>query len=104
MHGTVPSPLSERLAVEVEDNAERTPQEDQTHVEHDWWQVPIGNDPRRDELAETISPHVLVDSDRHEDRSRNGLVRVDGVGRRDGRDGGDLDAGAGISDDNWSEY
>jgi hypothetical protein len=92
-------PSLERLAVEPEQDGKRAPQGRERHVEHDGRDVAGADDPGCDELAEAVAPQVLVDRDGDEDRARNGLVRVDGVGGRDAGDGGDLDAGAGVADD-----
>lgn len=99
MHLVVLRPSSEGLAVEPEQDAERTPQSREGHVKHDRRNVSRGHNPGRDELGEAISPKVLVDSDRDEDRARDGLVRINGIGRRDTGDSSDLDTSAGVADD-----
>ena len=99
MNATLRRPLPKHLALPPEQHAKRTPQKDETHVRHDGRQIPARHDPRRDELAEAVAPHVLVDGDGDEDAARDGLVAVDGVGRGDGGQRGDLDAGAGEADD-----
>lgn len=47
--------------------------------------------PWGDEAGETVSPDVLVDGDGNEERACDRLVRVNGVGRDNGRKGGDLE-------------
>jgi len=98
MHTTVPRPRPKSLTIEVKDNATCTPQENQRHVQHNRRHIASTDDPWRDELAETVAPHVLVDCDGHEDAARNGLVAVDAVCGRDGGYGGDLDASACVPD------
>ncbi len=80
MHTTILRPPAHPLAKEVKYHTKRAPQEDQAHIQHDRRDIPISNDPRRDEFAEAISPNVLVDRNRHEDAACNWLVAVDGVG------------------------
>lgn len=65
VHIAVLAPSSERLAFVVEENTEETPQQDKRGVCHDRRNEPISDRPIGDELAEPISPHVLVyrDSD-----------------------------------------
>lgn len=92
-------PPSELLSIEVEWNRAKTPQRRQAHVQHDRLDEPLLHDPWRDELAEAISPEVLVDGDGDKDRAGHGLVAVDGVGAGDGGEGGDLDACCCISND-----
>ena len=63
MHLAVPAPAAECLAFVVEEEAKKTPQQDETRVCHDGRNESTLNSPRGDELAESITPHVLVDSD-----------------------------------------
>jgi len=72
-------PLSERLAEKPEDDTSRAPQGNQTHVRHDGWDIATLDDPGGDELAESIAPDVLIDSDGHENRTGYGFVGVNGV-------------------------
>jgi hypothetical protein len=95
----VPGPSSERLSLVVEQNAEQTPKQDKRGVGHDGWNVPVGDDPGGDELAEAVAPHVLVDGDGDEQAAGDGLVRVDGVGADHAGQGGDLDAGARVANE-----
>lgn len=99
MHRIILRPPPERLPEEVERNRAQTPQRDQTHVRHNWRNEAILHDPRRDKFSESVSPDVLVDRDGDHQRSSNGLVGVDRVGRSHGGQGGDLDTGARITDD-----
>lgn len=93
----VPAPFSERLADKVEENTERAPQKDERHVQHDGRDEAARNGPRRDELAEPVAPDVLVDGDGDENGAGDGFVAVNSIGGGDGRDGGDLDAGTGVA-------
>lgn len=80
MHRAIRTPLPERLALEVEQNSECTPQEHQAHVHHDSREVSIFDRPLIDELAESITPKVLIDGYRHEDGTSDWFVAVDRVG------------------------
>ena len=100
MHAGVPAPLPEFLADKVEQDAKRAPQEDERHVQHDGRDEAIGNGPWGDELAEAVTPNVLVNSDGDEDGAGDRLVAVNCIGGGDGGDGGDLNTSAGIADDN----
>lgn len=104
MHAGVSAPLPERLAAEVEQNTKGTPEEDKSHVEHDWRNETIFNGPWGDELAEAIAPNVLVHGDGNEDGTGNRLVAVNGVGRCDCGNGGNLDTSAGVSNDDDRLY
>lgn len=55
--------------------------------------------PRCDELGETITPDVLVDSDGDEQGSSNWLVRIDSICANDGRNRGHLHARSTKSND-----
>lgn len=99
VHLVVPRPPPERLPVEPEQDAEGAPQRRERHVEHDRWDVARADDPRCHELGEPVAPEVLVDGDGDEDAAGDGLVRVDGIGGGDAGDGGDLDTGARVADD-----
>lgn len=93
MHITLAGPAPHLLPPHIKHDPERTPQKDQTHVQHDRRHEPALLDPRRDELGEPIPPHILVDRDRDHDRASDRLIAVHGVRRGNSRDGGDLDAG-----------
>ena len=77
-----------------EQNPERSPQCDETHIGHNGRNVARTDDSGRDQFGEAVTPDILVDSDGNEDAAADGLVRVDGVGAGDGREGSHLDAGA----------
>ena len=99
MDGIILGPLSEGLALVVEQDAKGAPQKDEGHVQHYGRDIAVRDDPGRDELAEAIAPQVLVDGDGDEDAAGHGLVAVHGICRGDGWDGGDLDTGTCVSDD-----
>jgi hypothetical protein len=99
MNITLPTPPPKRLPLEIKHKSKQTPQRDQPHIRHDRRHKPALLHPRRDELCEPIPPDVLVDGDGDHERAGHGFVRVDGVGGQHARQGGDLDAGAGVADD-----
>jgi hypothetical protein len=70
----VPGPLSENLAVVPEQNTEGTPKCGEAHIQHNRRNIAIRDDLWRDELAKTVSPEILVDSDSDEDGACDGLV------------------------------
>lgn len=98
MHIAILSPPSKGLPLIVEQDTEKTPQQDQTPIRHDRRNIPIGNNPLGNELAESITPHILVDRDGDEQTARNRLVAVDCICGYDTRESGDLDASAGVAD------
>ena len=98
MHTRPTTPLPERLPIIKVPNPRQTKQRRQRHVRHDRRHEPSLHRPGRDELGETVAPDVLVDGDGNEDGAGDGLVGVDAVGRGDGGEGGDLDAGACVAD------
>lgn len=85
MHRGIGSPPSEPLSVHVEGNRTETPERRQAHVQHDWFDVPTLLNPWGDKLAEAVSPQVLIDGDRNEDRACDGLVAVHRISACDGR-------------------
>ena len=87
------------LPVEKEDDAEGAPQHGQAHVQHNRRDIAGFLGPWRDELAESVAPQILVDGDGDEDGSNDGLVAVDGIGTCDSWQGGDLDTGASVAND-----
>lgn len=99
MHRGLGCPPSELLPIEVERNRAKTPQRRQTHVQHDRLDEPFLHDPGCDELAEAVSPDVLVHGDGDKDRAGHRLVAVDRIGTGDGREGGNLDTCCCVSDD-----
>ena len=100
MDAGVPAPLPELLTEKVEEDAKRAPQEDERHIQHDGRNKSVGDGPWGDELAETVAPDVLVDSDSNEDGASDRLVAVNCVGGGDGRDGGNLDSSASVAHNN----
>jgi hypothetical protein len=74
MHLAVLSPPPEHLPLVPEQHAQETPQYRERHIRHDGFDVPRPNNPRGDEPAEAITPHVFVDGDGHEDGSGDGFV------------------------------
>ena len=77
MHLAILAPSSESLAFVVKQNAEEAPQHNQTHVRHNWRNIPRFDDPRSNEFREAISPNILVDGDGHKDAATNRFVRID---------------------------
>lgn len=90
MHTTLPRPPPHLLPQSIKHNPKRTPQENQTHIQHDRRHKPRLLDPGRNELRKPIPPNILIDGDGDHDTARNRLVAVDGVRRRDGGDRRDL--------------
>ena len=80
MHTTIPRPLPKSLSTIVKRDCKKTPEENQTHIQHNRRHKPIFLNPRSDELRKSISPHVLVDCDGHEDRTGDGFVAINAVG------------------------
>lgn len=99
MHPRLGRPPSELLSIKVAWDGKETPQRCQTHVQHDRFHKPALFDPRGDELAEAVSPDILIDGDGHENRTRDGLVAVDGVGADDGWESGNLNSSGRVADD-----
>lgn len=81
----------------MEQETEGAPQHRQAHVQHNGRNIAGCLSPRRDELAETVAPDVLVDRDGDEDRSDDGLVAIDGVCTRDSGQGCNLNTGASVT-------
>lgn len=98
MHTAVLGPSAECLSLVVEENAEQAPKQDKRPIGHDWGNVSTFNDPGSDELAEAVTPHVLVDSDANEETACDRLVRIDSVSAGNTRQGGDLDTCTGVAD------
>lgn len=96
----VSRPLSKRLAEEPENDSRQAPERNQRHISHDGRNEARLSSPWRDELAESVTPHVLVDRNGHEDGASYGLVRIDGIRRCDGGQGSNLDTRAGVTNDN----
>jgi hypothetical protein len=88
------SPSPKRLALEVKQDAKKTPQQHQRSIRHNGRHEPSPINPIRNILAIAITPEVFVDRDGNEKGAGNGFVRIDGVGGHDGWDRGDLHAGS----------
>lgn len=99
MDGAVPRPSPECLALVIEQDAEKAPEQNQGRIRHDWWNVSISDDPIGDELAESVSPNVLVDRNGDKQAAGDGLVAVNGIGGNHAGNSCDLDAGASVADD-----
>lgn len=98
MNGRLGRPLPESLPVEIARDGKQTPQDLERHVKHNGFDEPALRRPWRDEFREPVAPQILVHGDGDEDRAGDGLIRVDGIGADDGGDGGDLDAGRSVAD------
>lgn len=79
MHIRLGGPLPTRLTPEVERDSKQTPQHNQTHVQHYRSDITILDDPGSDELAKSVTPHILVDSDGDEDRARHRLITINSI-------------------------
>lgn len=99
MDRIIPGPLPESLAHEIEQDTEGTPEEDERHVEHNGRNISVRNDPRGNELAESVAPQILVDGDGDEDTTGHRLVAVYRICRCDGWDCCDLNTRASVSND-----
>jgi hypothetical protein len=99
MYLGIPRPLPERLALVPENGPRQTPENDQTHVCHDWGNISTLDNPRGDKLRKPIAPYVLVDCDSHEYGTGDRFIRVDGIRRGDGWQSGDLNTSTGVSYD-----
>jgi len=100
MNLRVSGPLPEGLAIEPKYNSEQAPKEGKGHVRHNGWNISVCRNPWGDELAETITPDVLVDRDGDEDASSHRFIRVNCVCRRNSGQCSYLDACTSISNDN----
>ena len=74
VHAAVLGPSPESLSLVIKQNAKQAPKRNKRAVGHDWWNIPISNDPIGDELAESIAPDVFVDRDADEQAARHWLV------------------------------
>ena len=83
MNLAVLAPPPERLSVVVEQNAKQAPHENQSPVCHDWRDISISGTPGGDELAEPITPDILVHSNADKQATSNRLVAVNRIRRRD---------------------
>lgn len=84
MYRGLSSPPSEFLPVKVEWDRKETPHRAQAHIHHNGLDKSTFLDPFGDEIAEAISPQILIHSDRHKNRACNRLIAVDGVSTGDG--------------------
>ncbi len=97
MHLRIPRPLPKRLPLIPKQNPKQTPQNNQAHIRHNWRDISTLNNPRRNEFTKAIAPDILIDRDSDEDGARDRFVGIDRVGGRDGGEGCDLDACAGVA-------
>jgi len=74
MDRAILAPSPECLAEVVEQDAERTPQNDQAHVRHDRRHEAGLLDPNDDELRKAVPPEVLVDGDGDHERACDWLI------------------------------
>lgn len=79
MYKTISSPFPESLSLEVEQNAEWAPEENQAHVQHDGGQITIFDDPVREKLRIPVAPEILVDRNCHKNTARDRLIAVHAV-------------------------
>ena len=99
MYLRISGPLSESLSIEPENNTSQAEEENQAHVGHNRRNITTLDNPRGDELRESVAPNILVDRNGDENGSCDWLVRIDRVSRRDGREGSDLDTSTSVTDD-----
>lgn len=97
MHTRMRSPLPTLLSPEIKDDSKRAPQNYQTHIHHYGRQIAVLHGPLGDELAKAVPPEVLVDGDSDKDRASSWLVTINRICACYCWEGGDLYAGAGIS-------
>ncbi len=70
----IPRPLPKGLSKVPEDDPSQTPQRNQAHIRHDRGNITTLDNPGSDELAEAVSPNILIDRDRNEDRACNRFI------------------------------
>lgn len=63
MNRAILTPPPKCLSKEIKDNPKKTPQRDEAHIRHNRRNITLLDNPRRDELGESIAPDVLVDGD-----------------------------------------
>lgn len=97
MHFATPGPPPEHLAFVPKEYPKHTSHDRQSHIRHDWVDIPIFDDPRGDKLAEPVAPNILVDCDGHKDGAGDRLVRVHGVRRCNRGKSCDLNAQARVA-------
>lgn len=93
-------PSSKCFAFVPKQNSKQAPQQCKSHICHDGRDISRLNDPRRDKLAEPISPNILINGDGDEDTSRHRLVRIDCICGDDGGKCSNLDPGASVANNN----
>lgn len=84
MYRGLSSPPSESFPVKVKRDRKETPHGAQTHIHHNGLDKSTFLDPFSNEIAEAISPQILIHSNRHENRACNRLIAVNGVSTGDG--------------------
>lgn len=90
-------PFPAPLTPEVKGDAKQAPQCEEAHVQHNGREIAILLYPRRDELAKSVAPDVLVDGDGDKERAGYGLVAVDSVGTGNGGERRDLNPGSSVA-------
>lgn len=80
MYFRISRPLPKRLPLIPEDNPTRAPQNNQSHIRHNWRNISTLLNPRRDEFRESISPKIFIYGDSNEDGPCDGFVGIDRVG------------------------
>lgn len=80
MNARLSRPLPHRLPIIVERNRTETPQHRQAHIQHDRFDKTAFFAPRRDELAKSVAPDVLVHRDGDEQETCDRLIAIDGIG------------------------
>lgn len=98
VHVRLCRPLPATFAKEIEENAKRTPKCGKTHIQHDGRDISIFVDPRSDEFAKPVTPHILIHCDSHEDGASNRFVAVNSISTGERRKCHDLNSGACITD------
>ena len=104
MNARLRRPLPAPLSIEIEKDAKRTPQNMQTHIQHDRRQEPTGVNPIGDEFTETVTPQILVDCDIHEERPGDGFVAVNSIGAGNGGQRSNLNTRTSVTDDHNRLY
>ena len=92
-------PSSKLLAPDPEYDTTAGPEEEKAHVCHERRHVSRLLNPRCYKLRDTVSPNILVDSNRDENRASYWFVRIDSVSGCDSRKCSYLDARTSETDD-----
>ena len=90
MNGALLRQPSEPFPLIPEKDPKQAPRRGERHICHERWNVASFDNPWSDEFTEAIAPQVFIDGNADEDRSCDGFVRINSIGRRDGRERGDL--------------